>query len=109
MSVAACVAAGGLFAADAGTPARPAAPAAAADGKPDLQQLIHQFSARRDTLMANREALLNQLKTATAEQKKAILAKMAAEQKDLIDSQRAMAKQIRDEMRKLRLQTPARR
>ena len=103
--VTACALTGSAFAGDASAPAAPTAPTPAS-GKPDLQQLIQQFNHRRDSLVANHDALVNQLKTATAEQKKAILEKMAAEQKDLLDTQRAMAKQIRDEMRKLRQQTP---
>jgi hypothetical protein len=99
---------GGAFAADAQTPA-PAAAAAAKDSaktKGDLQMLMQQFNARRDALLATHEALLNQLKTATAEQRKAILEKMASDQKELMDAQRAMAKQMRDELRKLRQATP---
>lgn len=72
----------------------------------DLQKLIQQFNSRRDTLLASRQALLNQLKTATTEQRKEILQKMEAQQKDLLDAQRALGKQIRDDMRKLRQSLP---
>jgi 4-aminobutyrate aminotransferase-like enzyme len=51
--------------------------------------------------------LLDQLKNATAEQKKAILDQMQAQQKDLLDAQRALGRQIRDELRKLRQSQPA--
>jgi len=92
------------FAADPAAPASKSATATAPTV--DLQNLMQQFNARRDAYLANREALLNQLKSATEEQKKAILAKMAADEKDLKDAQRAMAKQMRDEMRKQLRATP---
>lgn len=68
----------------------------------DLQKLIDQFNKRRETMLADRDALVAQLKNATDEQRKAILEKMQALQKDQLDAQRALAEQIRDEMRKLR-------
>jgi len=68
----------------------------------DVQKLINQFSAKRDTLIADRQALLNQLKGATAEQRKAILEKMQAQEKELVDAQRALGKQLRDDLRQLR-------
>jgi hypothetical protein len=100
----------GVRAADA--PAKPTAnaPAVAKPDKPapaDVQQAIDQFGAKRDTMIANRQALLDQLKNATAEQKKAILDQMQAQQKDLLDAQRALGRQIRDELRKLRQSQPA--
>ncbi|WP_146180088.1 hypothetical protein [Opitutus sp. ER46] len=77
-------------------------------GKPaDLQKLMKEFSARRDAILADREAFMNQLKTATVEQRKEILAKMQAQQKELVEAQRAIGRQIRDEMRKLKLASPA--
>jgi hypothetical protein len=104
--VAAFVAAGvGVRAADA-----PAKPAVAKPDKPapaDVQQAIDQFGAKRDAMIANRQALLDQLKNATAEQKKAILDQMQAQQKDLLDAQRALGRQIRDELRKLRQSQPS--
>ena len=68
----------------------------------DVQKLVDQFSAKRDTLIADRQALVNQLKGATAEQRKAILEKMQAQEKELVDAQRALGKQLRDELRQLR-------
>jgi hypothetical protein len=68
----------------------------------DVQKLINQFSAKRDTLIADRQALVNQLKGATADQRKAILDKMQAQEKELVDAQRALGKQLRDDLRKLR-------
>ncbi len=97
--------AGPVFAAETGgTPAKPDVPPQARSA--DLQKLMDAFSARRDSLLADRKALLDQLKTATAEQRKDILDKLQSEQKDVLDAQRALAKQIRDEIRKLRETRP---
>jgi hypothetical protein len=68
----------------------------------DVQKLVDQFSTKRDTLIADRQALVNQLKGATADQRKAILEKMQAQEKELVDAQRALGKQLRDELRQLR-------
>jgi hypothetical protein len=93
----------GMRAADA-----PAKPAAKPD-KPapaDVQKAIDQFNAKRDAMIADRQAMLDRLKNATAEDKKAILDQMQAQQKDLLDAQRALGRQIRDELRKLRQSQP---
>ena len=79
-----------------------AAKAAGASQPADVQKLIDRFSAKRDTLIADRQALVNQLKGATADQRKAILEKMKAQEKELVDAQRALGKQLRDDLRKLR-------
>jgi len=79
-----------------------AAKAAGASQPADVQKLIDRFSAKRDTLIADRQALVNQLKGATADQRKAILEKMQAQEKELVDAQRALGKQLRDDLRKLR-------
>jgi hypothetical protein len=103
----ALVAMNGLaHAADAAAPQpKPATSSAAVPA--DLQKLIEQFKARRDSLLADRQALLNQLKNATEDQRKAILEKLQNQQKDLIDQQRALGKQIRDEMRRMRERVPS--
>jgi flagellar motility protein MotE (MotC chaperone) len=97
------------FAATAGAAesAKDAAVAAKANATnpADIQALLKQFNAKRDSMLADRQALLDQLKGATAEQRKQILEKMKAQQKDLIEAQRAIGRQLRDEMRKL--QQPA--
>lgn len=72
----------------------------------DVKKSIDQFNAKRDAMIANRQAMLDQLKNATAEQKKAILEQMQAQQKDLLETQRALGRQIRDELRKLRQSQP---
>ncbi len=73
----------------------------------DVKKSIEQFNAKRDAMIADRQAMLDQLKNATAEQQKAILATMQAQQKDLLEAQRALGRQIRDELRKLRQSQPA--
>lgn len=103
--VAAFAAAGlGVRAADA-----PAKPTAKPD-KPapaDVQKAMDQFNAKRDAMIAARQAQLDRLKNATAEQTKALLDQMQADQKNLLDAQRALGRQIRDELRKLRQGQPA--
>lgn len=100
------LAAGTTRAADKGA-APPPKPDVAASVSPDLQKLLQVFKSKRDSLLADREALLEQLKNATAEQRQQILDKMQTQQKELVEAQRALGKQIRDEMRKLRESTPA--
>jgi hypothetical protein len=92
----------GMRAADA-----PAKPAAKPDKPADVQKAIDQFNAKRDAMIADRQAMLDRLKNATAEDKKAILDQMQAQQKDLLDAQRALGRQIRDELRKLRQSQPS--
>lgn len=106
-AVALLATAAGVFAADAAPAPKAPKPNVPASANVDLQKLINQFNARRDTMLADREALMNQLKNATAEQRKAILEKVQAQEKDLLDQQRALGRQIRDEMRKLRQTAPA--
>ena len=101
----AIAATGSIRAADGS--AKPAKPDMATNlSTADLQKLVQQFNQRRDTLLADRQQLVDQLKNATAEQRKQILAKMEAQQKELLDAQRALGKQIRDDMKKLRQTTP---
>ncbi len=75
-------------------PVAKAQPPAAGDVKKDVEK----FSAQRDTMLAERQALLNQLKTASDEHRKAILEKM----KELSETQRELSKQLRDDLRKQR-------
>jgi len=73
---------------------------------PAIQALVDQFTTNRDALIAARQAVLAQLKTATPDQRKAIIAALQAQNKDLIAQERALAKQIRDELRQLRKSQP---
>ncbi len=96
---------GNLYAADA--PVSPTDPRKPAD-KPlakvqppaagDVKKDVEKFSAQRDTLLAERQALFNQLKTASDEHRKAILEKM----KELSETQRELSKQLRDDLRQQR-------
>jgi hypothetical protein len=83
-------------------PAKPEKPDLATSVSPDLQKLIDQFTQQRDALIADRSALLEQLKNATADQRKALLDNAEAKNKQLLEAQRSLGKRIRDEMRKLR-------
>lgn len=73
----------------------------------DVKAAMDQFSAKRDAMLKDRQALFDQLKNATDEQRKAILAQMKAQEKDMLETQRALGRQIRDELRKLRQGQPA--
>ena len=73
----------------------------------DVKSAMDQFSAKRDAMIKDRQALLDQLKNATADERKAILDQMQAQQKDLLETQRALGRQIREELRKLRQSQPA--
>jgi len=76
---------------DAGSAAKVAAPA-------DVKKDMERFNVQRDAMLADRQVLVNQLKSATDEQRKVILEKM----KELGDAQRELSKQIREDLRKLR-------
>ena len=86
-----------LFAADASSnppaPAKPTVPASR-----EVKKDIEKFNSQRDAMLAERQALINQLKNATDEQRKSILEKM----KELGEAQRELSKQIRDDLRKFR-------
>ena len=95
----------GLFAAEA--PVNPLATAkpvdksqakAATAASGDVKKDVEKFNSQRDAMLAERQALIWQLKNATEEQRKAILEKM----KEMGDAQRELSKQIREDQRKLR-------
>jgi biopolymer transport protein ExbB/TolQ len=68
----------------------------------ELQKLVEQVSAQREKMIADHDALARQLKQATEEQRKAILAQMHEQKKEFEAAQSALHKQIRDEQRRLR-------
>lgn len=70
--------------------------------KADIQKLVQQLGAQRDSMISEHEALAKQLKDATDVQKKAILAKMAEQKKAFEEATSALHKQIRDEQRRQR-------
>jgi hypothetical protein len=69
-----------------------------------VRGLLTDFKTKRDAYIAERKALVEKLKGATDAERKQILADLRAEQQSRIDDQRALAKQIRDELKKLREQ-----
>lgn len=104
MILAALAVGSGLYAADQAADAAAAAKAvadkaaAAKAAATATKQDQEKFNAQASKLLATREALKNQLKTATEEQKKAIAEKL----KELGTAELEMGKQMRDEFRKLR-------
>ncbi len=71
-----------------------------------VRLLVRLMLLVADAMIADRAVKLDQLKNATAEQKKAILEQMQAQQKDLLEAQKALGRQIRDELRKLQQSQP---
>jgi len=101
LAFALCALSAGAYAADsAAEKARSAAASA-----PDLQRLVQQLGAQRDSMISEHEALAKQLKDATDVQKKAILEKMADQKKAFEEATSALHKQIRDEQRRQRQNT----
>ncbi|MEY2878758.1 MAG: hypothetical protein RLZZ15_1138 [Verrucomicrobiota bacterium] len=92
----------------AGVAASGAENASQATAKPatDVKSLQAQLGAQRDAVLAARQKMIEQLATATAEQRKVILEKLQAQQKDLMETQRALYRQIQDEMRRRRDSAP---
>lgn len=76
--------------------------AAKEKAKSEVSKSKEQANAQRDRMIAEYEALTKQLKDATEEQKKAILAKMQDRKRAFEEAQNALHKQIRDEQRRQR-------
>lgn len=74
----------------------------ASDNAKAMQTLLKQFETQRDQFIAARKAMLDKLPGATEAERKKILDELHADQKARNDEQRALAKQIRDELKKLR-------
>ena len=68
----------------------------------DLQALIKQFDAQRDAMLAQRKADLDKLKNATEAERAKLLADMKAKGMELSAEQRELARNIREELKKLR-------
>jgi Skp family chaperone for outer membrane proteins len=68
----------------------------------ELQKLIEQLGAQRETMISDYEALSKQLKDATEAQKKQILEKMEAQKKAFAEASSALQRQLADERRKQR-------
>lgn len=68
----------------------------------DLQALVAQFRDQRHSFLEQRKALFEEMKAMTDEQRKARMEELRSQNKDALVAQRQLAKQIRDELRKLR-------
>jgi Skp family chaperone for outer membrane proteins len=83
--------------------ARPALPTLPKITLPaDLQALIQKFDAQRDVILAQRRADLEKLKNATAAERAKLLSDMKAKGMELSAEQRELARNIREELKKLR-------
>lgn len=75
----------------------------ASDRAKAVQGVLQKFDAQRDAMAAERKVLLDKLQAAkTDAERKAILDQLKVEQKANIDEQRALGKEIRAELKKLR-------
>lgn len=92
----------GLCAAEAAAADAAKEKAKSAGAAADVQKLVQQLSAQRDSMIAEHEVLAKQLKDATEVQRKAILEKMAAQKKAFEEATSALHRQIRDEQRRQR-------
>lgn len=68
----------------------------------NVQTMLQQFTTLRTQLMTDRQALMLKLKTSTATERKQLVSDFIASDKTLLDQQKTLAKQIRDEVRTLR-------
>jgi hypothetical protein len=67
-----------------------------------LKDLAQQFRERRADILAARQALVERLKTATDEEKKALVESFRAAQRERIAAERELRKSIREDMKRLR-------
>jgi hypothetical protein len=74
----------------------------ASDRAKEVHAVLAEFRALREGYLAQRKALLDELKTATAERKKQILDELRADTSKREEEERALGKQIRDELKSLR-------
>lgn len=75
----------------------------ASDNAKAVQTALTQFDAQRDQFASDRRAVLDRLKAAkTEEERKAALDDLRAQKRDQAEERRAMGKEIRDELKKLR-------
>ena len=98
LAVALCAMSAAAWAAEPAAEKGKSAAVAAAD----IQKLVQQLGAQRDSMINEHEALAKQLKDATDAQKKGILEKMAEQKKAFEEATSALHKQIRDEQRRQR-------
>lgn len=68
----------------------------------DVHEVLAQFRTLREDYLAERKALLEKLKTAKEDEKKAILDQLRADSSKRDEEERALGKQIRDELKSAR-------
>jgi Spy/CpxP family protein refolding chaperone len=91
------------------TPDRPDAEIAGANVElppfPDaLRDLIEEFKAQRQDILAARLALVEALKNATEEERRTLIAQFREEQRDRIAAEKELRKEIRRRLQELRRQ-----
>ena len=64
--------------------------------------MLATFRAQREDYLAQRKATIERLKTATAEERKALLEELRTGSASRDEEERALGKQIRDELKQLR-------
>jgi hypothetical protein len=74
-----------------------------------LQDLVKQLRDNREAMIADHDALAKKLKVATEQEKKAIKEKMERQMKAFEEQQATLHKQIRDEQRRQRVDSPGKR
>ena len=67
-----------------------------------VHAVIQQFREQRDQYLTERKAMLEKLKTATAEEKKAIMEQLREDKTAREADERTLGKQIREELKSLR-------
>jgi hypothetical protein len=74
----------------------------ASDRAKEVHEVLAQFRTLREGYLAERKALLEKLKGAKDDEKKAILDQLKADSAKREEEERALGKQIRDELKSLR-------
>lgn len=74
----------------------------ASDTAKAVHKVIADFQAQRDQYLTDRKTLLEKLRSATAAERKTILEQLRVENEKRADEERALGKQIREELKKLR-------
>lgn len=69
-----------------------------------MRTRLREFAAQREEFIAQRRELVARLQTATEEERQAIIAELRLQLQSRVEEQRALAKQIREEMKALREQ-----
>ncbi len=67
-----------------------------------VHAVIQQFREQRDQYLTERKAMVEKLKTATAEEKKAIMEQLREDKTAREADERSLGKQIREELKSLR-------